>query len=192
MKTFRPLAVILFITILLAASAFAQSSKVALIDTGAFGEKGGITKYATARDTLQKEFAPVNVELQSMGTRYENLRKEIEGLQKQTTTPSATLQAKADEYYKLERDIKFKQEDAKARSQSRYNIVMGPVLTDIGKAIQDYAKQKGYTLVLDAAKMAEAGLILGIGDGSVDVTKDFITFYNTRPAGAGTTTTPPK
>jgi Skp family chaperone for outer membrane proteins len=192
MKTFRPVAVILFIITFMTVSVFAQSSRVAVIDTGAFGEKGGITKYATARDTLQKEFEPVNAELRTMGTRYENLRKEIEGLQKQPSTPPATLQAKADEYYKLERDIKFKQEDAKARSQSRYNTVMGPVLEDIGKAIQAYAKQKGYTMIFDASKLAAAGLILGIGDGSVDVTKDFITFYNTRPAGAATTTTPPK
>ena len=200
MKTFRfSAAAGLFTAVFFAISVFAQTTqpaaaitKIAVINTLAFADKDGITKYGNARTAIQKEFDPVNAELRTMGTRYENLRKEIEGLQKQPNVQKSIIQAKVDEYYKLERDIKFKQEDAKARSQSRYTTVMNPIMQDIGKAIQDYAKQKGYTFIFDAAKLEEAGLILGIGDAKIDVTKDFIAFYNARPAGSATTTAAPK
>ena len=67
---------------------------------------------------------------------------------------------------------------------------MGPLHQDIGKAMQDYANQKGFDLILDAAKLDNAGLILAFNPAKVDVTKDFITFYNARPATTATTAAP--
>ena len=58
--------------------------------------------------------------------------------------------------------------------------------------MQDYANQKGYDLILDAAKLDSAGLILAFNPAKVDVTKDFITYFNARPAGAATAATPTK
>jgi Skp family chaperone for outer membrane proteins len=144
---------------------------------------------------LIKEFEPDNIELKAMGTRYENLRKEIERLQAEVAKigspiPQSAVQAKIEEFDKLGRDIKFKQEDLQARSQSRYNAIMSPVLQDIAKAIQDYAKQRGFALILDGAKLDEIGLVLGVGDDKIDVTKDFIAFYNARPAGATVNSSP--
>jgi hypothetical protein len=63
-------------------------------------------------------------------------------------------------------------------------------MQDIGKAINDYATQKGYALMLDLAKMADAGMVLSMDASKIDVTKDFIAFYNARPAGTATTATP--
>jgi Skp family chaperone for outer membrane proteins len=201
MKTFRLFAASLFIAALFAVSAYAQTQpaattvKIGVINTLAFDDsKGGITKYTTAMNTLEGEFKPINTELQTMVTKYQNLQEEIKKLS--ATNPAVpvnqtTLQIKADEYGKLERDIKFKQEDAKARFESRRATLLGPVLQDIGKAMQEFAKQKGYTLILDIAKMADADLILAL-DEKADVTKDFITFYNARPAGTATTTATPK
>ena len=62
-------------------------------------------------------------------------------------------------------------------------------MQDIGKAVNDFAKQKGYTLILDIAK-DQAGFLLAVGDEKIDITKDFITFYNARPAATATTATP--
>ena len=67
---------------------------------------------------------------------------------------------------------------------------MGPIRQEIGKALQDYAKQKGIALILDAAKLDGAGLILAFDPERVDVTRDFITFFNARPATTATTTVP--
>jgi hypothetical protein len=62
-------------------------------------------------------------------------------------------------------------------------------MQDIGRAVNDYAKQKGFTVIFDIAK-DDSGLLLAIGDEKIDVTKDFITFYNARPAATATTATP--
>jgi len=195
MKRVRLVAATIFFAALLAASAIAQS-KIVVVDTRAFDDKTGITKYVTGMNTLESEFGPLDNEIKALATRYQALADEIKKLQAtnpMTDTVAATVRAKLDEYGKLERDIKFKQEDAKARYQSRYSTVMGPIMQDISKALQDYAKAKGYSLILDGAKLDEAQLVLAF-DPAADATKEFITFYNARPAGtaAATPTAPPK
>lgn len=187
-----------------AVSSFAQNSggaqtagpvKIGIINTFAFGdEKAGITKYINALKAINTEFTPTQTELDTMNTRLSNLAKEIQVFRDQASTGKVpidekTVQAKVDEAEKLQRDLKFKQEDAKARYEKRQQVVIGPVMQDIGKALQDFAKQKGFTLLLDIAK-DEVGLVLAVGDEKIDVTKDFITYYNARPATTATTATP--
>lgn len=196
MKTLRLIVVSFALAAIFAVSAFAQttaSSKIGLINTQAFDSKEGITKYINAMNALEKEFQPDNTALQTMGTKIKTLQTEIQNLQKQVQdgkvpVDEKTVNAKLEEYDKLTREIKFKEDDAKARFARREQIVMSPVRQDIGKAIQDFATQKGYTIILDAAKLDNAGLILAL-DGKSDITKEFITFYNARPATAATTAT---
>lgn len=169
--------------------------KIGIINTFAFGdEKAGITKYVNALKAVNTEFNPTQTELDTMSNKLNTLAKEIQVFRDQAATGKVpidekTVQAKVDEAEKLQRDIKFKQEDAKARYEKRQQAVIGPVMQDIGKALQDFAKQKGFTLLFDIAK-DEVGLLLAIGDEKIDVTKDFITFYNTRPATTATTASP--
>jgi Skp family chaperone for outer membrane proteins len=68
--------------------------------------------------------------------------------------------------------------------------VLGPILQEIGKAMQDFANQKGYDLILDLSKLDGAAMILAYNPAKADVTKDFITFFNARPATAATAATP--
>lgn len=209
MKTFRLLAASLFFAAIFAVSAFAQVTtvKVGLINTLAFdNDKAGITKYTTAMNSLETEFKKDGTDLSAMATRINSLQGELEGMQKQLQNPpdpkvpignrdalQNSFSTKYVEYEKLSREYKFKQEDAKVRFERRRQTIMGPILLDIGKAMQEYAKQKGYTIILDGAKLEEAAILLAIGDEKIDVTKDFITFYNARPATtAATTTTPTK
>ena len=200
MRKLRLFAVSMVFAAMFAVSAMAQTpaTKICVINTGAFDdEKAGIAKFVSGMNTLEAEFKIVQADIQTMGTRFQTLGEEIKKQQAMASDPNnkvpinqSAFQAKVDEYQKLERDIKFKQEDAKARYQSRYNAVMGPILLDIGKAMQDFAKQKGFALILDGAKLDEAGLVLGIGDDKLDATKDFIVFYNARPAGTAATSAP--
>ena len=144
-------------------------------------------------NALEKEFQPDNTALQTMATKIRTLQTEIQTLQKQISdgkvpVDEKSANAKAEEFERLTREYKFKEDDAKARFQRREQIVMSPVRQDIGKAIQDFATQKGYMLILDAAKLDSAGLILAL-DAKSDITKEFITFYNARPATAATTAT---
>jgi Skp family chaperone for outer membrane proteins len=204
MKTFRLIAASFFFAAVFAVSAFAQtgasqpsgSAKIVVIDTGAFGsDKGGITKYITAMKSLDTEFTPVQTDLQSSAARIQTLAKEIQTLQDQASggkvpvDPKAA-QSKVDSYQTLQTDFKRKQEDAKAKFERRQEQLMGPVMQDIFKAMQDFATQKGYDLILDAGKLDAQQMILAYIPSKVDVTKDFITFYNSRPATTASAASP--
>jgi Skp family chaperone for outer membrane proteins len=202
MKRLSFIAVSFVFAAITAVSAFGQAGaapatpfKMAVIDTGAFDTKEGITRYATAMNALESEFKPLETEITGLVTKYNALGAEIKKLQDQAaagTVPinPTTAQAKVEEYQTLELTIKRKQEDAKARAARREPQVMGPIRAEIGKALQEFANQKGLALILDAAKLDGAGLILAFDAAKVDVTKEFITFFNARPAATATTTTP--
>lgn len=192
MKTFRSIAAAFVFAAFLAVSAFAQTAsqptgRIGVINTLAFdSDKGGITKYVTAMNNLENEFKPLQTELQTMATRLQGMQKDLQVLQEQVQKGGApvdqkTINTKVEEYEKLGREFKFKQEDAKARYERREQTLLGPVRLDIGNAIQEFAKQKGYSMILDASKLDGAGLLLAF-DEKFDATKEFITFYNSRPA----------
>jgi Skp family chaperone for outer membrane proteins len=201
MKTFRLIAVTFVFAALFAVSAFAQAApaptgKVGLINTFAFDdEKGGITKYRNAVTSVDAEFKKDNDDLRAMGTRYQTMQSEIQKLQEAVKAnqklpiPETEVQKKVDDFGKLEREIKFKQDDAKSRYERRYQTVVGPVLNDIMKGMQEFAKQKGYAVILDGAKLQESGILMAFDD-KYDVTAEFITFYNSRPAGTASAATP--
>ncbi len=203
MKTISLFAVSIFLAAVFSVSIFAQAGgaqpatagKIVVINTYAFGdEKAGITKYIGAIKTLNAEFAPAQTELETMNTKLQALAKEIQTLRDQAAGGKVPIdekaaQAKVDEAEKLQRDIKFKSEDAKARYEKRQQAVIGPVMQDIGKALQEFAKQKGYMFIFDIAK-DDQGFLVAIGDEKADVTKDFVIFYNARPATTATTATP--
>jgi len=66
--------------------------------------------------------------------------------------------------------------------------LVDPINQDIVKALNEYARSKGYAVILDGAKLEQSGVLLGFDD-KYDVTKDFIVFYNGRTGGAATTAT---
>jgi Skp family chaperone for outer membrane proteins len=196
MKAILLLAVALFLTAFSAASVFAQAvgpqasnaGKIGLVVSYAFGdEKNGITKFVAAEKALNAEFLPIDTELKTMNTKLETLLADIEKIRELAkTNPKAVdekaAQAKVDEAEKLQRDMKFKADNAKIAYEKRQQAIMGPVMQDIYKSLQDYTKLRGYVMLLDAAKLEETGILIGVGDDKVDVTKDFITYYNTKPA----------
>lgn len=182
--------------VIFAGSTFAQTPaqvKIGLINTFDFGdEKAGITKYVNAVKSLNAEFAPAQLELDTMNKKLNTLAKEIQTLREQAgkvPIDERAANAKVEEAEKLQRDIKFKQEDAKARYERRQQSIMAPVMQEIGKAVNDFAKQKGYTLIFDIAK-DDSGLLLAVGDDKIEVTKDFIAYFNARPAATATTAAP--
>lgn len=187
-----------------AVSAFAQvpaatttgPGKIGLVNVNAFGdEKAGITKFKNALASLEPEFKTLNDQINTKRTRYQTLAAEIQkdsqpapaGVPKNTN--QAALNAKVEEAQNLEIEIKRLAEDGKVKYEKRYSQVVGPVFNDIVKGLNDFAKQKGYAMILDGAKLEEAGILMGFDD-KYDVTKEFIVFYNARPAGTATTATP--
>lgn len=172
----------------LAVTAAAQTAtlKIGVINTQSFArETGGITKYVNAIKTVDNEFKPDNQKLETLSNKINALQTEIQTLRNgsgSVPVKPETIQAKAAEYDKLVREFNFEKEDAAARLKSREQTVLGPVMEDIMTAVQEYASKNGYSMILDVSGLANAGLLAL--DRNLDVTDDFIKFYNARPAGS--------
>lgn len=194
MKTFRSIAATFFFAAIFAVSAFAQTTtpKIGIVNTGAFDTKDGITKYVNAMNSLEVVMKPELTTLQTMNNKLQALKTELETLQNQLNDPKlppiadkaklqTTAQTKYEEYQKTGLEFEYKQKDYKANLERSEAKLMSPVRQDIGNALQEFAKKNGYMMILDASKLDGAGLLLAF-DEKFDVTKEFITFFNTRPA----------
>lgn len=175
----------IFVVSALAQTGGAQTppvGKIGLVDTGAFYDDkpgAGIPKLKNAINGVNAKYKTVTDELNTLTTQYQQKVDEFNKL-KNSTAPVADLDTRASVIQDLETTIKRKQEDAKNRYDRDMAAATDPINQDIVKALNDFAKQKGYALILDGAKLEQAGILLGF-DEKYDVTKDFITFYNSRP-----------
>jgi Skp family chaperone for outer membrane proteins len=183
-----------------AVSAFGQAAaqpKVVVINPSDFDGKDGIVKYTSAITQVEAELKPLQTEMDGLVSRYQALGKEIQTIQanaaKSPTVPidQKAAQAKVEEYQNLELTIKRKQEDGNRKAQASRDRIMGPIMDELGKAMDDFAKAKGYALILDGSKLGEANLILAWDPTKIDVTKEFITFFNSRGGAATATTAKP-
>jgi outer membrane protein len=160
-------------------------ARVAIIDSRYFrgtDEKGtgGIARYITAAKQLEAQFQPQVTELQRMQT---NLAALVEDIKKTSAVAApAEIAKKQDQAQELELQIKRKSEDAQRLVESRQEEVMRPIEADVFNAITAFAQQRGYSIVIDVARVP----VLYAAD-SLDITKEFIAEYNrTRPATAST------
>ena len=198
MKRITLLAVSFVFAVVFAVSAFAQAGvqpgvgKIGWLDTSAFSdEKAGVTKYLAALKALDAEMKPRVTELTGIQTRLQTIADDLQKLQSVPggiADPKAA-QAKQEEGQKLQRDFEYNKKDYDAAVEKRSGELLGPISNDILKAVQDFAKMKGYTAVLDIAKLDQAGVILAL-DQTANITKDFIIYYNARPPTTATTAAP--
>src|SRR6266496_1847617 len=153
------------------------ATKMAFIDTTEFGdEKTGITRYVNAVKGLQREFQPRQTDLTNIQNRLNAIAEELRKLNANPiVVDPKTVQARHDEGERLQRDLKYKKDQADADFTKRYQEVVGPIYADIGKAIDQFAAQRGISLVLDVSKLAQAVLTL---NPAMDATQAFIVEYN--------------
>jgi Skp family chaperone for outer membrane proteins len=150
--------------------------KVAIIDSDAFGdEKAGVQRLLAAVTTLNREFKPRRDELQTLKTRYDGLVKQINDTK--AVANQASLAQLAEQAEGLEKELKRKQEDGQAAYQKRMQELTDPVMRDLSLALQNFAKQRGISVVFDLSKMGTAVMVV---NNAVDITDAFIADYNQR------------
>ena len=201
MKKISLLALSVIFAAVFAGSTFAQAGaaqtggKIGWIITGAFDdEKEGITRIVNANKVLDTEMKPRATEIQGMQTRLQAIADDIKKMQSNPAVPvnATALSAKQSEGEKLQRDIEYKQKDGQAAFAKRREELLGPIFDQVGKALDEFAKQKGYSVIIDISNLGAENrptpiLLL---EPSVNITKDFITFFNSRPATTATTAAP--
>ena len=88
----------------------------------------------------------------------------------------------------MKKDIQRKAEDAQGSYTRRRQELFLPLQEEIGKALEAFAKARGINVIIDGTQVP----LLYAAD-SIDITRAFITDFNSKnPATAATTTTPPK
>jgi Skp family chaperone for outer membrane proteins len=166
-------------------------SKMAVIYTDMFlDQKTGIGKFNSVLTKLNGEFQTVKNELTQMQTRAQTLEDEINKLQNApagTPIDQRAVQTKVDQLEQLKKDIQRRGEDAQASYNRRRQELFTPLQDEIGKALEAFAKARGINVIIDAAQVP----LLYAAD-SIDITRAFITEFNSKNPVAAATTTPPQ
>ena len=154
-------------------------SKMAVIYTDAFLDpKTGIAKFNVTLNKLNGEFQKVRDELNQMQTRGQNLENEITKLQQApqgTPIDQQAVARKIDELEQLKKDIQRKGEDAQASYNRRRQELFAPLQTEIGRALETFAKARGINAIIDGAQVP-----LLYAAESIDITRAFITDFNSK------------
>lgn len=142
--------------------------KVAVINTMTFYDKEkGIKKLVQAENLLG--FIEY-FEIHSLTKRIEKLENEIHLLQSQ----GKSVEEKNAELKGLKEELKLAWKQKKAEIERKTDILVKPVIDEIAVKLEEFAKLKGYTVVLDLAKSKS---ILVVTHG-IDITVEFIQFCN--------------
>jgi len=157
-------------------------SKMAMIYSDMFLDpKNGIARYNSLLTTLNREFEPRRNELQALQTRIQTLTKEIDDTQN-VADPNA-IRVKRDQLNQLNTDFKRKGEDAEAAYAKRRQEIFLPLQTDIGKALEVFAKARGITVIVDGSQVP----VVYAAD-NIDITRAIIADFNSKnPATAAVT-----
>ena len=151
--------------------------------------KTGIAKFNVVVTKLNGEFQRLKDELNQMQTRAQALEEEINKLRaapEGTPIDQRALQTKIDQLEQLKKDTQRKAEDAQAAYNKRRQELFAPLQDEIGKALETFAKARGINVIIDGAQVP----ILYAAE-SIDITRAFITEFNSKnPATASATPTP--
>lgn len=143
----------------------ANTSKVAKLHTDLFNKEHGIKVLIQAENTYNVEY----YEQFSLEKKINNLKEEINYL-------LGRKEPINDKYAELQKlTVKLNQVNAttKAERERKFSLIVAPIIKKINKKVKEFAKLKGYFLVLD--EYSEAQLIEGE---IVDATWEFIKFCN--------------
>lgn len=159
-----------------AANVPVPESRIALIDTAMFAdEKKGILLFIDAVKSVQAPFQAQTQELANLQNRINSLIDEIRRLRQAPTPDARAIQAKQDEGTRLQQDWNFKKQRFDEDYAKRYQEVTAPISDRIGKAMDQFARERGITMTLDFSKLLPA-LLTALP--AVDVTDAFIADFN--------------
>ena len=124
---------------------------------------------------LQKKYQPKQTQLKALNDEIEKLTKDLQAQADKLTETERAARAKTidDKKKQLERSA----EDAQNDFQNEMNELYGSLAQKVYDVLNDYAKQNGYTLVLDTAQQQSPVLF---ATESTDITKAVIAAYNTK------------
>lgn len=167
------------VTLALSLSAAAQSAapagpaKVAVVDFQAV--VGSTNEFQRDFGELQKKFEPKRVQIKSLSDEIDGLDKQLQAQgdklsDSERATRTRTLADKRKEAQRVA-------EDAQNDFQQQMQQVFGNVAGKVGDVLDNYAKQQGYTLVVDVSQQHQAPMVLWASP-STNISKVIVDAYN--------------
>jgi Skp family chaperone for outer membrane proteins len=161
-----------------ASNAPVPESRIALIDTSMFGdEKSGIYRYIDAAKSVQAEFKTRSDEVLNLQNRINALITEIQTLSKAPVVDQKTIQAKTQQGETLRAEWQTKKDRLDEDITKRAEQVIAPISSQIGAAMDQFARQRGVTMTLDISKLLPA-ILTAVP--AVDITQAFIADFNSK------------
>jgi Skp family chaperone for outer membrane proteins len=189
MKVFFALSAVLFFSLAISvqtptATPPAGVGKIGIVNPLLFTDEkagAGIGRLKTAVKAAEDANKVLADKIQSDTTKYRTVVAEVERIRSAPNPNQQALSAKVIEGQDLETSLNRNREDYKRNFEKSYQQLVTPIFNQILLALNDYAKQKGYAVILNGPKLEQDDLLMGFDD-RYDVTADFITFFNARPA----------
>src|SRR6185503_936815 len=124
---------------------------------------------------LQKKYQPKQTQLKALSDEIDKLTKDLQAQADKLSDTERAARAKTidDKKKQLERNA----EDAQNDFQNEMNELYGSLAQKVFDVLNDYAKQHGYTLVLDIAQQQNPVLF---ATDSINITKPVIEAYNAK------------
>jgi Skp family chaperone for outer membrane proteins len=188
MKSFRPLILSLLatgLTVSLSAQPAKTSvvkavepARVAYVNSNAFLEPAtGIKQLVKAYQTLELEFAPQQQELTLMQEKLRTVIAEINKLKGEATPDTKVIDEKQTAGIAMQQEMQAKQQAAQQAFQKRQQELQGPVSTELGKELRNFAQERDITMLFDLAKLGDALLD---AKPEADLTPDFVAYFNAK------------
>lgn len=173
----------------LALSAAAQSAPAAAAAPAPAGPpKVAVIEFqaaVTSTNEFQRDFGDLQKKFEPQRTQLKTLSDEVETLTKQLQTTSATL-SDAERASKAKTlDDKKKQaqriaEDAQNDYQQSMQEAFGKVAGKVDELLNSYAKEQGFTLVIDATEQQQQAPTVLYAAPSSNITKAIVDAYNVK------------
>jgi outer membrane protein len=127
---------------------------------------------------LQKKFDPKRQELKALSDEIDGLQKQLDAqADKLTEAEGASRTRTIDEKKK---QLKRSLEDAQGDYQKEMQDMFARVGSKVGEVMDSYAKQQGYTLVVDSTTSEQQAPLVLFAPQSSDITRSVIDAYNVK------------
>jgi outer membrane protein len=159
-----------------AASASATAPKVAVIAFQA--AVTSTNEFQRDFGDLQKKFEPQRTQLKSLSDEVDTLTKQLQSQGEKLS--DAERQAKAKAIDDKKKQAQRLAEDAQNDYQQQMQDTFGKVAQKVDEVLNAYAKEQGFTVVIDATENQQQAPLVLYAAPSSDITKAIVDAYNAK------------
>jgi outer membrane protein len=127
---------------------------------------------------LQKKYDPKRQQLKTMGDEIDTLTKQLDA--QGATLSDAERATRARTIDEKKKQAQRLADDAQKDFQEEMQQLFNSTATKVGDVLIDYAKQQGYTVVLDGGEQQQQGPFVLYSVSSADISKAIVDAYNVK------------